>query len=416
MPPDRVVDRARPSAQRLRDLGAEARRLVSDGLAQRVAERLTLRDVDGERLGERTVDRPRQCALHRRLSRAWATAWSSSAAETTRSSTRCSTIERATASGSGPASIESIARSTSSLRTVRPDRRPPGPGEERRDRVSSGNRKPGVGRSGSPKRGDAAAPEQEESRGMTTQRTTSAAPRLSRWRRFSIWTLIFVASLIAVVGISTLWVKRQILDDQSFRDASADVIADPDVRNSLSIFLVNQLYDNVDVAAAIETRLPEGAKSIAGTLAGALRQPATNAINQLLSRRGYSSSSSTPARWRTTSWSTCSRTRPASGSRPGKVWSRSICTSSSPSSPSSSGCPGKNRQDPGRRRRDHSDEVEPAGRPPEGCEADPRPQRLAAGPRARPLRARDLSSRAATGARPCGTSAGPSRSSGCSCC
>ena len=119
---------------------------------------------------------------------------------------------------------------------------------------------------------------------MTTQRTTSAAPRLSRWRRFSIWTLIFVASLIAVVGISTLWVKRQILDDQSFRDASADVIADPDVRNSLSIFLVNQLYDNVDVAAAIETRLPEGAKSIAGTLAGALRQPATNAINQLLAR------------------------------------------------------------------------------------------------------------------------------------
>jgi hypothetical protein len=119
---------------------------------------------------------------------------------------------------------------------------------------------------------------------MTTKRTTSAAPRLSRWRRFSIWTLIFLASLIAVVGISTLWVKRQILDDQSFRDASADVIADEDVRNSLSIFLVNQLYDNVDVAAAIETRLPEGAKSIAGTLAGALRQPATNAINQLLAR------------------------------------------------------------------------------------------------------------------------------------
>ena len=56
------------------------------------------------------------------------------------------------------------------------------------------------------------------------------------------------------------------------------------MRNALSIFLVNQLYDNVDVAAAIENRLPEGAKSIAGTLAGALRQPATNAINQLLAR------------------------------------------------------------------------------------------------------------------------------------
>jgi hypothetical protein len=120
---------------------------------------------------------------------------------------------------------------------------------------------------------------------MTTQRTTSTAPpRLSRWRRAVIWILIFVASLIAVIGISTLWVKRQVLDDKSWRDASADVIADPDVRNALSIFIVNQLYDNVDVAAGIENRLPEGAKSIASTLAGALRQPATNVVNQLLAR------------------------------------------------------------------------------------------------------------------------------------
>jgi hypothetical protein len=120
---------------------------------------------------------------------------------------------------------------------------------------------------------------------MSTQRTTSTAPpRLSRWRRAVIWILIFVASLIAVIGISTLWVKRQVLDNNSWRDASANVIADEDVRNALSIFIVNQLYDNVDVAAAIENRLPEGAKSIASTLAGALRQPATNVVNQLLAR------------------------------------------------------------------------------------------------------------------------------------
>jgi hypothetical protein len=120
---------------------------------------------------------------------------------------------------------------------------------------------------------------------MSTQRTTSPAPpRLSRWRRFAIWALIFVASLIALIGISTLWVKRQVLDDKSFRDASADVISDPDVRNALSIFLVNQLYDNTDVAAAIENRLPENAKALAPTLAGALRQPATNVVNQLLAR------------------------------------------------------------------------------------------------------------------------------------
>jgi len=120
---------------------------------------------------------------------------------------------------------------------------------------------------------------------MTAQDTTSAAPpKLSRWRRFTIWTLIVVTSLIAVVGISTLCVKRQVLDNQSFSDASAKVIADPEVRAALSTFLVNELYDNVDVAAAIESKLPEGVKPIAGTLARALRQPATNAINQILAR------------------------------------------------------------------------------------------------------------------------------------
>jgi hypothetical protein len=120
---------------------------------------------------------------------------------------------------------------------------------------------------------------------MTSQRTTSSAPaRLGRGRRFLIWTLVVVASLIALIGIATLWVNRQVLDDNSWRDASQDVIADPEIRNALSIFLVNQLYDNADVPAAIENRLPEGAKSLAGTLAGALRQPATNAINQLLAR------------------------------------------------------------------------------------------------------------------------------------
>jgi hypothetical protein len=120
---------------------------------------------------------------------------------------------------------------------------------------------------------------------MSTQGTTSAAPpRLGRWRRVAIWTLIFVASLIALVGISTLWVKRQVLDDNSWRSASANVISDPDVRNALSIFLVNQLYDNTDVAGAIEKRLPENVKALAPTLAGALRQPATNVVNQLLAR------------------------------------------------------------------------------------------------------------------------------------
>ena len=175
---------------------------------------------------------------------------------------------------------------------------------------------------------------------MTTPRTTSAAPpKLGRWRRFSIWTLIVVASLIRCYrGLDALGqapgAGQQILERcQRQRDRRSGRA------ETHSRSLVNQLYDNVDVAAAIEQRLPEGAKPIAGTLAGALRQPATNAINQLLARPRVQQLFIKPAPLRTTSWSTCSKTRPGSGSRPGKGRSRSTCTNSSPSWASRSGCP-----------------------------------------------------------------------------
>ncbi len=120
---------------------------------------------------------------------------------------------------------------------------------------------------------------------MTSQRSTSSAPAsLSRRRRIVIWTLVVLASVIALVATLTLWVDRQMLDNNSWRKASENVITDPEIKNALSTYLVNQLYDNVDLSAAIADRLPENAKSAASTIAAALRTPATNAVNQLLAR------------------------------------------------------------------------------------------------------------------------------------
>ena len=167
------------------------------------------------------------------------------------------------------------------------------------------------------------------------------------------------------------------LDNNSWSEASADVIADPEMRNSLSIYLVNQLYDNVDVAAAIENRLPEGAKSIAGTLAGALRQPATNAINQLLARpRVQSASSSTPAPTAHDKLVNVLENKTGFGISTGEgevtLDLHELVTELGQQLGLSDQALAKI---PGRRRRDHADEVGPAGRPPEGRQGDSRPQR-----------------------------------------
>ncbi len=108
------------------------------------------------------------------------------------------------------------------------------------------------------------------------------APRRRRRRTVLIWVLIVVASLIGLASILTTWVNRQVLDNESWKQASADLIEDQQVRDAVSVFLVNQLYDNVDVPAELEARLPDNLDALAAPLAGALRQSATTTIGRML--------------------------------------------------------------------------------------------------------------------------------------
>jgi hypothetical protein len=111
------------------------------------------------------------------------------------------------------------------------------------------------------------------------------SPPLSRRRRLAVWLLIVFASLIAFVSTLTLWVDRQILDNNGWTSASEQVIADPQVQEALSVFVVNQLYQNVDVAASLQERLPSNLDPLAAPVAAGLRQPAANAFRFMLTQQ-----------------------------------------------------------------------------------------------------------------------------------
>jgi Short C-terminal domain len=111
-----------------------------------------------------------------------------------------------------------------------------------------------------------------------------AAARLSRGRRITIWVLIVVASILALVSILTTFVKRQMLDNGAWNRATSQVIQDPQVQTALANYTVNQLYENVNVAKALQRGLPSNLDSLAPTLAGALQQPATQAVKLALER------------------------------------------------------------------------------------------------------------------------------------
>lgn len=114
--------------------------------------------------------------------------------------------------------------------------------------------------------------------------TAKAAPPLSRKRRILVWALVVIASILALVAIMTTWVKRQMLDNTAWNKATTQVIQDPKVQTAIANYTVNTLYDNIDVGKALSQRLPSNLQQLGPPLAGALEQPATNAVARLLQR------------------------------------------------------------------------------------------------------------------------------------
>src|SRR4051795_10743383 len=112
-----------------------------------------------------------------------------------------------------------------------------------------------------------------------------------RRRGFAV-TLVVLASIAAFLAIFSLWANRQLLNTENWTTTSSKLLAKPMVRDRVAGFLVDQLYENVDVAGELQAALPDRAKLLAGPAAGALRPLAERGANALLPRPG-----GRPAAW-----------------------------------------------------------------------------------------------------------------------
>jgi hypothetical protein len=110
-------------------------------------------------------------------------------------------------------------------------------------------------------------------------------PRVSpRTRSILVWVLFAVGTLVVLVGSLTVWVKRQALDTDSWVNTSANLLENDEVRQALSVYIVDQLYTYADPQEVLEERLPTNLQGLAGPLAGALRQPAVDGVDRFLQR------------------------------------------------------------------------------------------------------------------------------------
>jgi hypothetical protein len=104
------------------------------------------------------------------------------------------------------------------------------------------------------------------------------------WRRWLPWILVVLATIIGLVSALNVWVKRQALNTDNWTKASGKLLENQQIRSAISVYLVDQVYSNVDVTKKIEQELPPRAKGLAAPLAGGLQQAAYGVTNRLLGR------------------------------------------------------------------------------------------------------------------------------------
>jgi hypothetical protein len=103
-----------------------------------------------------------------------------------------------------------------------------------------------------------------------------------RRHRAIVWALIVLASVLLVFSIHANWVQTELLETDEVTATTEEIVTDQDVEEQLSIYLVDQLYANVDVQGQIEERLPPPAQPLAAPIGAAARGLATDVAERAL--------------------------------------------------------------------------------------------------------------------------------------
>jgi hypothetical protein len=107
-------------------------------------------------------------------------------------------------------------------------------------------------------------------------------PLVSPGRRIGVRVLIWVTTVLAVLGIFAGWANRQMLDPDNWGKTSTKLLQNAAVREATANYLVDQLYANVNVAGELNARLPSQLKPLSGPIAGGLRSLATEGAKRAL--------------------------------------------------------------------------------------------------------------------------------------
>src|SRR3954470_22955866 len=96
--------------------------------------------------------------------------------------------------------------------------------------------------------------------------------------------LVVLAALTAFLAILAIWANRQLLNTDNWTETSTQLLERPVIRTQVGDFLVDQLFNNVDVAGELSSALPPRIQPLAGPAASGLRELADRAAVKALQR------------------------------------------------------------------------------------------------------------------------------------
>jgi hypothetical protein len=96
--------------------------------------------------------------------------------------------------------------------------------------------------------------------------------------------MVGVTTVLGVIAMFAIWANRLLFSPDNWSNASSQLLANPAVRSATANYLVDQLYEEVDVADLIRSGLPGPVQSLAAPIAGALRNGAVQAAELALTR------------------------------------------------------------------------------------------------------------------------------------
>jgi uncharacterized membrane protein YidH (DUF202 family) len=105
---------------------------------------------------------------------------------------------------------------------------------------------------------------------------------MGRGRRRAVKGLVVLGSVLAFLSVFAIWVERQALNTDDWVTTSGKLLDDSTIRSALADYLVDQLYENVDVEQELREILPGETKQFSGPLSGGLRQVAGDGAEKVL--------------------------------------------------------------------------------------------------------------------------------------